>query len=166
MKKVLAIVVALAAGCGTSDPCPVEPQFWTELGIGIYVEEGAAEWAYAPDLAERIDRLAVIVAEYADRDVTRLVGTTIVVRKSTTVDCGEWGQRSGCAHYETGWIDLGTGEMTWITAVECSVLGHEILHMLIGDPRHESPLWSDLSDAILPLVPDGAEFRPWTIDIT
>jgi hypothetical protein len=151
MKRVLAIVVVLAAGCGgESDPCPVEAQYWTDLGIGIYVEEGAAEWAQAPDLGERVDIVAAVVAEYAGRESSEFAGTIAVFYASERVECGKWGLRPGCEHGGT-WVAVGTF-YPGVVSIELSALAHELLHILIGDVYHESDLWEHLEEYVRPRV--------------
>jgi hypothetical protein len=157
----LALTALALVGCGAP---PLEPDYWTAGGIGIEVETGAAEWAQTPGLGERVDAIARAVADYAGRPAADLGGVVVVVRASITVDCLGYGQRTGCAHWGNGnWIDLGSSA-PWVTAVETTPLSHELLHEIIGDANHESELWRNLSDTIAPLVPDGCEFRPWTID--
>jgi hypothetical protein len=144
------ILLALVVGCGASDPCPVEPQYWTDLGIGIYVEEGAADWAQAPDLGERVDTMAAVVAEYAGRESSEFIGTIAVFYASERVECGEWGLRPGCEHGGT-WVAVGTS-YPGVVSIELSALAHELLHILIDDTHHESDLWDHLEEYVRPRV--------------
>jgi hypothetical protein len=158
----LALAALVLVGCG-ADQTPT-PDYWTPGGIGIKVEPGAAEWAQAPDLGERVDAIAQAVADYAGRPVTDLGGVVVVIRAFVTVDAGQYGQRTGRA-LDQGWIEMGSAA-PWVQCVEASVLSHEMFHILLGNEPvlHGSALWCNLSDAIAPLVQVGCEFRPWTID--
>jgi hypothetical protein len=139
----LALLLAIfVGGCGASDPCPVEAQQWTDLGIGLYVEAGAAEWTHSPDLPERVDRVAKTVAAYAGTDSAPFVGIVLVLRDTATVSCGDLGPRNGCDHADQ-WIELGAGG-EWANDQAVPLLGHEFLHVVIGDPDHLSPLWANL----------------------
>lgn len=138
----LALLLAVFGGCGPSDPCPVEPQQWTTLGIGIYVDGGAAKWAHAPDLTDRIDRIAVAVTVYAGHDAADLGGWVLVLRLGETVQCGQW-MREGCTHSGGAWIEIAT-RMEYSEEMSIPLIGHEMLHALIGDQQHESPLWANL----------------------
>jgi hypothetical protein len=153
--RALVLIVAVIVGCG-AEPFAPEPDYWTEGGIGIRVEPGAAEWASAADVGTRVDAIAQAVAEYSDRNVAIARGIVIVFRTGM-VQCGDYPDgtpyvTTGC--YRGAWIDIttdypetphGTGGawLAWSTSnVEYTELAHELLHALIGDPDHISPLWS------------------------
>jgi hypothetical protein len=166
MKRTIAIVAVLALfGCG-ADPDRPGPDYWTAAGIGIKVEPGAAEWAYAPDLGERVDAIALSVATYASHDVLELHGSVIVFRGVEWMTCGEHGMRAACTHLDSFWIEQGT-LAEWQTCVESTELPHEILHLLLGKETilHGSDLWRDLSTAINPIVPAGCSFSPFMLDV-
>lgn len=148
----LALLLSFFGACGHSDPCPVEPQLWTDLGIGVYVEEGAAEWTTYEDLSARIDAMAQIVATYADRPVEGLRGWTIIFRNVYVFRCGEMENAAGCAH-PSGWIEIGTHNFR--PCLEETVLPHEFLHAL-GYWSHEDPRWNDwqyVVDSLVALEP-------------
>lgn len=156
--RYVAVLLAALAGCGTEDPCPVEPQQWTELGIGLYVEPGAAEWTSAIDLAEQVDRTAGVVAQYAGRPASQFGGTIVALMAAERVDCHPWGLHPGCAHGGT-WIDVGTS-YPGVTRIELSALAHELLHILIGDHNHDSPLWEGLEEYARPRIANPSSSIP------
>jgi hypothetical protein len=159
MKTATIILAALAlVACGPSYDAP-DPDYWTEGGIGIKVEPGAAEWAYAPDLGERVDKVAQAVAEYADRSEEDF-RWIVIVFQSGMVQCGTYDDGSpymttGCHHGP--WIDIttdypesfapnGTVWHEWTPdRVEDTALNHEFLHVLIGDDKHLDRLWDGVT---------------------
>lgn len=162
----LALLLAIfVGGCGASDPCPFEAQQWTDLGIGLYVEAGAAEWTHSPDLPERVDRVAKTVAAYAGTDGSEIQGVIVAFRSVEWMTCGQYGERAACAHLDSFWIEQGTlGE--WQTCVESTEFPHELLHFILGreDVLHGSDLWRHLSGAIEPIVPKECNFVPYILD--
>jgi hypothetical protein len=151
---ILLLAVALLA-CGPGYDVP-EPDYYTDLGIGIRVEEGAAEWAYAPDLGERVDTIAIKIAELSGHSAEEVDGL-IVVFVDGYFACAGLDLRQGCCHGNK-WITISThtpsvqtenGSTIWEwtpESVEQSFLDHELLHFFIGDPNHESDLWNQLND--------------------
>jgi len=158
----MALIVVGLGACGEPDPpsAMLRDLQWTDLGIGIAIEQSSAQWAYDPDLFEHVDRMAMAVADYSGREVATLKGWIIVLRAEDTVDCGNIGFHTGCCWYHSHWIDMSTTQPPWATTVEASMLGHELLHALIDDSNHSDPLWRHVSDTIAPLVPEGAKFYP------
>lgn len=150
MKK--ALMVLLLTGCGDKDPCPVTPQFWTELGIGIYVEPDAADWTTYSDLSARVDAMAQIVATYAERPVTDLQGWTIIFRNVYLFSCADTDRAVGCEH-PSGWIEVVTSN--YRPCLEETVLPHELLHAF-GYGGHDDPKWYDwqyVADSLIALNP-------------
>jgi hypothetical protein len=157
MVRLAPIVLVLASGCGTDR---LTPDYWTDLGIGVAVTEDAADWAHAPDLRDRIDAIAVIVAEHASRSPEELSGLVILFHSGPVLchtDTPFW--TIGC-HYTHSWIEVSThqdpdddspeaieafGDSIWNPGcVEQTALAHELLHELIGNPEHDDPLWLTL----------------------
>jgi len=164
----MALIVVGLGACGEEmDTDRPVPDYWTEGGIGIKVEPGASEWAHVPDLADRVDAIAIAVAEYAGYDVSELRGVVIVFRAAPSIGCAEWGERIGCTHHNPDWIDLGSAG-PWVQCLEASPISHEMLHILLGPEAilHGNVLWANLAYIVEPLVPIECEFRPWTISVT
>jgi hypothetical protein len=139
---VAAFVLIVLGGCG--EPCPYEPQFWTDLGIGVYVEDGTPPFAHSALLSHAIDRAARAVADYGQVKAANLSGWTVVLRSSWYVECNGGSTAIGCSH-SNGWIDVGTA--VFQRCVDETALPHEFLHAL-GFHGHSSPLWSDWGEVI------------------
>lgn len=143
MKTTIAIFAVLALfGCG-ADPDRPEPDFYTELGIGIRVEDGAAEWTQAPDLGERVDAIAHAMESYTSSPSGIFDG--LVIRFSADfVTCGDSDDHDfGCTWSD--WIDIAAPEEIWfegnnfpshLQCVERSSLAHELLHFACPSCLH------------------------------
>jgi hypothetical protein len=167
--KSIAFLCVFLVGCGSTnslrDPCPYEPQFYTPLGIGVYVDEGAAPYTRRTDFAARIDTVAHVVGDYAGQDPAVLEGWVVVFRDPYPFDCA--GSLSvGCAH-KVGWIEITTSYLR--PCVEQSSLVHEFLHAY-GLWDHTDPRWTDwvsVADALNATEPtytteNGEEAACWT----
>jgi hypothetical protein len=161
-----AVLLLFTAGCGIpAEPCPYEPQSWTELGIGVYVDGEADPYTRRADFASRIDTVARTVGDYAGMSPSMLAGWVIVFRSSVAFVCN--GKiANGCAHPD-GWIELITSRSH--PCVEQSALAHELLHAY-GYWDHSDPRWTDwvsVSDALNATEPtytteNGEEAACWT----
>lgn len=153
MKRAI-VLLAVLTGCGVSDPCPVEPQVVSELGIGFYADPECPEWTRAPDLPVRLDAVARVVAQHVDADPADLRGYVVVFRATDRVPCEDTAEAFGCAHAADRWI-----EATCIDAgcAEASILAHELLHAWLFDPEHTDPRWATLWSAVYAAfqLPDG-----------
>lgn len=172
--KVLRLLLTLGAtllagwcvcGCGVLlTPCPYTPDTYTELGIGVSVDPLAADWAHDPDLAERIDRVARIVAEYADLGPDILSGWVVRLSGERLVTCSGEGNYIGCAWYDSGWMEVSAAPVRY-GCVEQTALAHEFLHAL-GLRGHLDPLWTDwveVADRIAEYGPVDADGAPCAV---
>lgn len=135
------VVAVLMVGCGASDPCPVEPQIVSDLGIGFYADPECPEWTRVDDVADRVDAIATVVAQHMSADPKGLRGYVVVFRSSDRILCDEKMKAVGCMHFNGRWIEATCVDTK---CAEASILAHELLHAWLPDPDHSDPRWSTL----------------------
>lgn len=103
-------------------------------------------WGADPELSRRVRRLVEASCEHVGIDPTLLWGMTLRIEDGG-ISCGGVSDARGCTWRDDGVIAVST--LAWSAAappvpcVEDTPIPHELLHVKIGDPRHEDPRWSD-----------------------
>lgn len=149
MKTALTVALVLLSACGLLQP---EPDFYVD-GVGVKLET-SAEWARAPDFAERFRATAAAGLEYSGGSYADLAGW-VVVFKDGRVECSGTGGHNGCAEGYRQTITVSSllfsDDDTPTRCVESTVLAHEVVHVTKADRCHEDPVWKDFRAVEEPL---------------
>jgi hypothetical protein len=134
-------VLALSAGCQGPREQPAA-DFDEVDGVGVKVGTSLA-WAHDPALPDRLHRVISAAATYGGGSASQLHGWVVVLEDT-------WAECSGIAPHSTlgctRWGEERIGvDVNGVDCVEQTVLAHEVLHAIIGDACHRSPLWRDFT---------------------
>ncbi len=124
--------------------------FWSCFGPGYVVRSGhvgvdvqtQAEWAHAPDLRHRIERVLDLSARRWGGDVPRDLSGWMVVLVDGGIECFGFTGMRGCTNVLTKTILVRADNRP---CIEMTSLAHEIGHAIHLDPFHHSPAWRDVA---------------------
>jgi hypothetical protein len=115
------------------------------FGMELEVATGQP-WAADPQLRQRVHVILEDSCERLGLDPSMLWGMTLRIEDGGIV-CGAVDKARGCTWRDAGKIAVST--LAWTSAeppvpcVEDTPIPHELLHVLIGDPQHLDPRWTD-----------------------
>jgi hypothetical protein len=132
-----ALATLAAGGCAQRDD---------ELhGMQLEVRTRQA-WAQDPDLRRRVQVVLDVSCQQLGLDPSMLYGMTLRI-EDDGIACGDIEDARGCTWRKEGTVQVST--LSWmagqppVSCVEDTPIPHELLHVLIGDPGHTDPRWSD-----------------------
>jgi hypothetical protein len=133
-----AILAALAAGgCA-----PREDDLH---GMELDVRTRLA-WGKDPELRHRVQQVLDVACDGLGLDPSLLYGMTLRI-EDDGIACGDVSDARGCTRRSEGTVAVST--LAWavghppVPCVEDTPIPHELLHVLIGDPHHTDPRWTD-----------------------
>jgi hypothetical protein len=152
-----AILAALGAGgCAQRDD---------DLhGMELDVRTSLA-WGKDPELRHRVQQVLDVSCDRLGLDPSLLYGMTLRI-EDDGIACGEVSDARGCTWRGEGTVAVST--LAWavghppVTCVEDTPIPHELLHVLIGDPHHTDPRWTDPS--LWRSIADGLDWAHCTGD--
>jgi hypothetical protein len=112
-------------------------------GLNVEVRSELA-WANEPELRARLHDLLEASCDHMGLDPSLLYGMTLRIEDGT-IECGSISNARGCTWRSDGVIAVST--LAWISSqgsvhcVEDTPIPHELLHVKIGDARHEDERW-------------------------
>jgi hypothetical protein len=105
-------------------------------------------WGEDPELRHRIQLVLDASCETLRLDPSLLHGMTLRI-EDDSIPCGAVSDARGCTWRGEGTVAVST--LPWmaghppVPCVEDTPIPHELLHVLIGDPDHTDPRWTDPS---------------------
>jgi hypothetical protein len=151
--KLLLLALGLAAvACGVGRvEQPAEDL--NVAGVGVKVDTSLA-WAHDPTLPGRMERVMDAVEAYAGKSAS--LRGWVVVLKDAWAECPGAAPHSilGCTEWANKVISV---DVNGASCVEQTVLAHEVLHAIVGDACHKSPLWRDFAPVEAALQGEGCE---------
>jgi hypothetical protein len=103
-------------------------------------------WSKDPELRHRVQLVLDAACDGLGLDPSLLYGMTLRIEDGG-IDCGAVVDARGCTRRAEGEVAVST--LSWLATrppvpcVEDTPLPHELLHVLIGDPKHTDPRWTD-----------------------
>ena len=103
-------------------------------------------WSEDPALRHRVQLVLDASCEGLGLDPSLLYGMTLTIEDGG-IDCGQVADARGCTWRKEGNVAVST--LPWLAGqpavpcVEDTPIPHELLHVLIGDPDHKDPRWTD-----------------------
>jgi hypothetical protein len=135
-----AILAALAAGgCAQRE----DDLHGMELDVRTQLA-----WGKDPALRHRVQEVLDVACDGLGLDPSLLYGMTLRI-EDDGIDCGDVTGARGCTRRAEGTVAVST--LAWavghppVPCVEDTPIPHELLHVLIGDPHHTDPRWTDPS---------------------
>ncbi|HEX9243276.1 MAG TPA: hypothetical protein VF875_12610 [Anaeromyxobacter sp.] len=103
-------------------------------------------WGEDPALRHRVQLVLDAACDELRLDPSLLYGMTLRI-EDDGIACGDVSGARGCTWRGEGTVSVST--LSWmagrppVPCVEDTPIPHELLHVLIGDPNHTDPRWTD-----------------------
>jgi hypothetical protein len=136
-------LVAIAAAALAGEGCA--PREDDLHGMQLDVRTGQT-WGRDPDLRHRVQQVLDVSCDRLGLDPSLLYGMTLRI-EDDGIACGDVRDARGCTWRDQGTVAVST--LSWmagrpaVPCVEDTPIPHELLHVLIGDPDHTDPRWTD-----------------------
>jgi hypothetical protein len=132
-----ALATILASGCARRDD---------DLHGMVLDLRTRQAWREDPALRQRIQVVLDAACDGLGLDPSLLYGMTLRI-EDDGIACGHVSDARGCTWRPDGIVAVST--LSWLAGqpavpcVEDTPIPHELLHVLIGDPDHKDPRWTD-----------------------
>ena len=143
----------LLISCGTPPTTPCPSPDYSVGSIGVALGAGAPTWLLSSDFPTNLERVTQAALDLGHGQIQDLADQTAYFHHGILSDgLGDLAysyQWPGCVEISTGFEDVERPSTHQLVSWEPTCLAetgyiHEILHVLIGDPNHQDPRWSQL----------------------